>query len=153
MIRTRDCSNPEPKFGGKSCEGSYEQTVTCTLDPCPGRSSKIILNVQTKFFVLFQVHGGYSEWMNGPCSSTCGPGQLIQTRECSNPIPQFGGRSCEGPTSNVVPCEIVPCPGIISMIHFQGTNIISSNVPPYQFMEDLVNGKVVHAQCHAVKEK
>ncbi|XP_059097970.1 hemicentin-1-like [Tigriopus californicus] len=90
-VQTRDCSNPVPRFGGRSCHGILNQVVPCTLDPCP-------------------VHGGFNEWLNGTCSTTCGTGQLIQIRECSNPIPRFGGRNCEGVFTRLIPCEMDPCP-------------------------------------------
>lgn len=28
-IRTRSCSNPEPKFGGQGCQGETKQSMTC----------------------------------------------------------------------------------------------------------------------------
>ena len=32
---TRTCTNPQPQFGGKDCEGSNEKVEECELDPCP----------------------------------------------------------------------------------------------------------------------
>ncbi|XP_001638933.2 uncharacterized protein LOC5519017 [Nematostella vectensis] len=33
--RTRSCTNPPPKYGGKDCEGEDHQAKTCNTDPCP----------------------------------------------------------------------------------------------------------------------
>ncbi|EDO46870.1 predicted protein, partial [Nematostella vectensis] len=32
--RTRSCTNPPPKYGGKDCEGEDHQAKTCNTDPC-----------------------------------------------------------------------------------------------------------------------
>lgn len=39
-LRSRQCANPAPEFGGKDCSslGSSSETVKCKIDPCPGKS-------------------------------------------------------------------------------------------------------------------
>ncbi|KAJ8030967.1 A disintegrin and metalloproteinase with thrombospondin motifs 12 [Holothuria leucospilota] len=37
------------------------------------------------------VTGGWSAWMDSPCSRTCGGGVIIHQRVCNNPFPSWGG--------------------------------------------------------------
>ena len=34
--RERNCSDPQPNYGGDSCEGKKEETENCNMHPCPG---------------------------------------------------------------------------------------------------------------------
>lgn len=49
------------------------------------------------------------------CQATCGKTfqNIIMNRSCTNPIPQYGGKYCEGPTEMKTPrpCLLDPCPG------------------------------------------
>ena len=40
--RTRSCTNPEPKHGGKECHGPVIDYKECNVKPCPGKSKFII---------------------------------------------------------------------------------------------------------------
>ncbi|XP_041851599.1 A disintegrin and metalloproteinase with thrombospondin motifs 8 [Melanotaenia boesemani] len=56
------------------------------------------------------VDGGWSSW--GPwqqCSRTCGGGVEFSYRECTDPVPQGGGRYCEGQRVQYQSCNIQPC--------------------------------------------
>ncbi|NXX95340.1 HMCN1 protein, partial [Centropus bengalensis] len=58
-----------------------------------------------------QVHGGFSEWLEWrPCSATCGHGVQERVRQCNTPLPANGGRTCEGPRTDVRSCHSKPCP-------------------------------------------
>ena len=61
------------------------------------------------------VDGGWSEWILGPCSKTCGGGIQNYTRVCNNPEPSCGGNECDGPSVYVVKekCNDMCCPGEI----------------------------------------
>ena len=49
------------------------------------------------FFALTLVDGNWSEWGEWePCSATCGGGEQIRGRTCTNPPPAFGGQPCPG---------------------------------------------------------
>lgn len=96
MYRTRNCSNPEPQFGGKNCSriGPAMEVKTCNERPCP-------------------IDGGYTSWSEfSKCSQSCGDGTARRTRQCSNPVPQFGGRNCSkfGSDIDLQPCYLRPCP-------------------------------------------
>ena len=38
--RTRSCTNPPPRHGGKLCNGSCVDTIECNTHPCPGNLIK-----------------------------------------------------------------------------------------------------------------
>lgn len=56
--------------------------------------------------------GGWSEWHEQPCTTlnTCGPGIIIRTRECDNPVPIGDGMPCYGEDYEEIPCIVKPCP-------------------------------------------
>ncbi|CAB3998077.1 Hypothetical predicted protein [Paramuricea clavata] len=75
---SRECDNPEPKYGGRNCNhlGEPVEYKPCTKKPCP-------------------VNGGYSSWnLSSQCNVTCGQGKEILRRSCNNPTPKNGGRNC-----------------------------------------------------------
>ncbi|XP_035659771.1 hemicentin-1-like [Branchiostoma floridae] len=88
QTQTRTCDNPTPEAGGAECtrEDSTMTTsadrvetksgVACDLAPCP------------------PVDGGWSDWVDGACSVTCGGGMYTRTRDCNNPAPANGGAEC-----------------------------------------------------------
>ncbi|KAF3692583.1 A disintegrin and metalloproteinase with thrombospondin motifs 8 [Channa argus] len=56
------------------------------------------------------VDGGWSSW--GPwqqCSRTCGGGVEFSYRECTDPLPQNGGKYCEGQRVQYQSCNTQPC--------------------------------------------
>ena len=89
--RTRNCSNPEPAFGGAECDGVSDQVESCNLQDCP-------------------VDGGWSDFEDwSDCSAECGGGTQTRTRTCSNPEPALGGADCEGESSEVQECNQQDC--------------------------------------------
>jgi len=68
-------------------------------------------------FVSFAVDGGWSPWGNwSRCSKTCGTGYQIQTRTCTNPVPQYGGKDCQGQLQQSRNCEETKhCPSELSI--------------------------------------
>ncbi|XP_052086547.1 deleted in malignant brain tumors 1 protein-like [Mytilus californianus] len=59
------------------------------------------------------VNGGWSTWAQWTtCSSSCNGGLQTRTRECNNPIPQYGGTCCNGASSHTIKCNTVSCPVI-----------------------------------------
>uniref|UniRef100_A0A4W3JWV4 Hemicentin 1 n=1 Tax=Callorhinchus milii TaxID=7868 RepID=A0A4W3JWV4_CALMI len=90
--RRRLCTNPLPANGGRPCQGASEEGRGCQAKPCP-------------------VDGNWSEWGQWEeCSRTCGQGNRMRTRVCSNPPMQYGGKPCEGKTVETIMCNNRPCP-------------------------------------------
>ncbi|CAB4035413.1 partial, partial [Paramuricea clavata] len=93
---SRECNNPEPKYGGRNCShlGKPVEYRQCTKKPCV-------------------VNGGYSSWnLSSQCNVTCGQEVEIWRRSCNNPTPKNGGRNCTvlGEDIKRIICERRPCP-------------------------------------------
>ena len=51
---TRSCTNPEPKCGGKECDGSSTLSKECdTQKPCP---RKLTNNIYVAIFIIYEAH-------------------------------------------------------------------------------------------------
>ncbi|XP_077758048.1 hemicentin-1 isoform X2 [Canis aureus] len=92
QIRTRLCNNPPPSFDGSYCDGAETQMQVCNERHCP-------------------VDGKWATWTSwSSCSVSCGGGARQRTRECSDPVPQYGGSRCEGSDVQSDFCNNDPCP-------------------------------------------
>nr|XP_034324296.1 coadhesin-like isoform X1 [Crassostrea gigas] len=87
-LMQRSCRNPAPMFGGSACRGLYYKYVACNTHPC---------------------QGGWSSWTTYSCSTSCGGGQALRLRSCTNPVPVFGGSQCRGQPIEFVSCNTHPC--------------------------------------------
>lgn len=46
-------------------------------------------------FNYSSVHGNFTNWSPwSPCSKTCGTGSQMRIRDCTNPLPKYGGNDC-----------------------------------------------------------
>ena len=89
--RNRTCSNPLPQYGGKTCGGDSTQKYQCNIEPCP-------------------IHGGWTAWSSwSSCSTSCSGGITTRNRTCSNPLPQYGGKTCGGDSTQRQQCNTEPC--------------------------------------------
>ena len=62
-------------------------------------------------YALFSVDGGWTEWSEfSECSTTCDNGTQTRSRNCTNPVPQYGGRDCEGSHREIQMCFLKHCP-------------------------------------------
>lgn len=90
--RTRTCSNPIPKGGGRSCSGPNQQMRNCKVRDCP-------------------VHGQWGAWGKWTdCSKSCGIGVSERIRFCNKPAPQNNGRTCVGNGRETKLCTKRTCP-------------------------------------------
>lgn len=91
-VRARTCDSPQPQYGGKPCPERSIATEICYLGSCP-------------------VHGGWSAWSSwSSCSVSCSRGTRTRHRNCNNPVPLYGGESCDGDSIQQQQCNSVPCP-------------------------------------------
>ncbi len=93
---------------GASCGGS------CPADAANGITASGIRNV-----ACGAVPGGWSGWVTGSCSVSCGGGTATDTRTCNDPSPSCGGLECllsdnvtRGLTETTAPysCNTQLCP-------------------------------------------
>ena len=42
---------------------------------------------------------------------SCGNGRQERMRKCNNPVPEYGGKFCQGPAREFHNCEEDDCPG------------------------------------------
>lgn len=94
QLRTRPCIKKSPK--DRDCIGSKRETKKCThpkIPNCP-------------------IDGGWSDWSDwGACSKTCEQGLKVRRRTCTNPVPQYGGKMCQGNPNEFGNCILkVHCP-------------------------------------------
>ena len=40
QVKSRTCTNPKPKFGGKPCAGRSVKKKKCNTNACPGKTSR-----------------------------------------------------------------------------------------------------------------
>uniref|UniRef100_A0A3Q2Q7Q4 ADAM metallopeptidase with thrombospondin type 1 motif, 2a n=1 Tax=Fundulus heteroclitus TaxID=8078 RepID=A0A3Q2Q7Q4_FUNHE len=60
---------------------------------------------------LLKQHGSWGTWSPfGSCSRTCGGGVRFRTRQCDNPPPANGGRTCYGNSYEFQLCSQEDCP-------------------------------------------
>ena len=60
--------------------------------------------------MIIIVNGMWAEWTTwSKCSKTCGIGEHIRIRSCSNPAPRNNGEYCAGPKSEKEFCMNQNC--------------------------------------------
>uniref|UniRef100_A0A8C6QPP1 Hemicentin-1 n=1 Tax=Nannospalax galili TaxID=1026970 RepID=A0A8C6QPP1_NANGA len=92
QTRTRLCNDPPPSFSGSYCNGAETQMQVCNERHCP-------------------VDGKWATWASwSACTVSCGGGARQRTRDCSDPVPQYGGSKCEGSDVQSDFCNSDPCP-------------------------------------------
>ncbi|XP_033625738.1 uncharacterized protein LOC117288968 [Asterias rubens] len=92
IIRSRECTNPPPDFGGRYCEGNGTEVIpNCNPEECG-------------------VNGGWTEWtLWTTCTKTCGSGSTMRNRTCTNPSTTYGGMDCKGTGDELILCNTNRC--------------------------------------------
>ncbi|XP_060792363.1 A disintegrin and metalloproteinase with thrombospondin motifs 2 isoform X2 [Neoarius graeffei] len=86
------CSHPENPFFCKTKKGPPIDGTKCA----PGKNCFKGHCIKLTSDILRQ-DGQWGQWTKfGSCSRTCGGGVRFRTRQCDNPIPANGGRTCYG---------------------------------------------------------
>lgn len=93
QYRSRLCSNPFPRHGGRDCVGIRFFSRSCNTGCCP-------------------VHGKWGPWgpFSSGCPVTCGGGTQTRSRTCNSPAPSCNGNACPGSSQDTQACNILPCP-------------------------------------------
>ncbi|XP_065675334.1 fibrillin-2-like [Hydra vulgaris] len=90
MRRERHCNNPIPTDGGQDCFGINVQYIESDA--------------------ICKVDGGWTEWSSWSlCNQPCQGGVKTRYRNCSNPIPKYGGLKCNGNDTNQYTCDLEKC--------------------------------------------
>ncbi|GCB62131.1 A disintegrin and metalloproteinase with thrombospondin motifs 8-like [Scyliorhinus torazame] len=79
------------------------QNKICVDGVCLGSDEVTTLKV-----VVQGSWGSWNPW--GECSRTCGGGVQFSFRECNDPVPQNGGKYCEGQRTRYRTCNTQDCP-------------------------------------------
>ncbi|XP_063444324.1 sushi, von Willebrand factor type A, EGF and pentraxin domain-containing protein 1-like [Mytilus trossulus] len=59
---------------------------------------------------ITMVDGSWSDWDNWTeCSVSCGNGTIQRWRACADPLPDNGGKQCEGSDTEIEICSLEPC--------------------------------------------
>uniref|UniRef100_A0A8C7K273 ADAM metallopeptidase with thrombospondin type 1 motif 2 n=1 Tax=Oncorhynchus kisutch TaxID=8019 RepID=A0A8C7K273_ONCKI len=99
------CSHPDNPFFCKTKKGPPIDGTKCS----PGMHCFKGYCVKLTPDILRQ-DGGWGTWSNfGSCSRTCGGGVRFRTRQCDNPTPANGGRTCYGNSYEFQLCNLEEC--------------------------------------------
>ncbi|XP_077999764.1 coadhesin-like [Glandiceps talaboti] len=116
--RTRVCTNPSPKHGGRDCEGPTQSSTLCAINHCP-------------------IDGSWTSWSEwSSCSVDCGgTGVHSAFRNCSDPPPQYNGMYCPGEEKWTYPCfKSNECPGLPAKpVNLQLAGIQSLTLTGYKY--------------------
>ncbi|XP_056586848.1 A disintegrin and metalloproteinase with thrombospondin motifs 2 [Triplophysa dalaica] len=99
------CSHPENPFFCKTKKGPPIDGTKCATGKNCFKGHCIKLTPD-----ILRQDGHWGLWTKfGSCSRTCGGGVRFRTRECNNPIPANGGRTCYGNNYEFQLCNIEDC--------------------------------------------
>ncbi|XP_029960505.1 A disintegrin and metalloproteinase with thrombospondin motifs 2-like isoform X2 [Salarias fasciatus] len=104
------CSHPDNPFFCKTKKGPPIDGTMCGNGKHCFRGHCIWLTPD-----LIKQDGNWGSWSEfGQCSRTCGGGVQFRTRDCDNPRPANGGRTCVGATYQFQMCNMNECEDIYS---------------------------------------
>nr|XP_040030389.1 A disintegrin and metalloproteinase with thrombospondin motifs 2-like isoform X2 [Gasterosteus aculeatus aculeatus] len=104
------CSHPDNPFFCKTKKGPPIDGTMCGNGKHCFKGHCIWLTPD-----IIKQDGNWGTWSEfGQCSRTCGGGVHFRTRDCNNPRPANGGRSCMGATDQFQMCNVNECEDIYS---------------------------------------
>uniref|UniRef100_A0A8C1EZB5 ADAM metallopeptidase with thrombospondin type 1 motif, 2a n=1 Tax=Cyprinus carpio carpio TaxID=630221 RepID=A0A8C1EZB5_CYPCA len=99
------CSHPENPFFCKTKKGPPIDGTKCAAGKQCFKGHCIKLTPD-----ILRQDGHWGQWTKfGSCSRTCGGGVQFRTRECNNPSPANGGRTCYGNNYEFQICNMEEC--------------------------------------------
>uniref|UniRef100_A0A3B4DF73 ADAM metallopeptidase with thrombospondin type 1 motif, 2 n=1 Tax=Pygocentrus nattereri TaxID=42514 RepID=A0A3B4DF73_PYGNA len=99
------CSHPENPFFCKTKKGPPIDGTKCATGKHCFKGHCIKLSPD-----ILRQDGHWGQWTDfGSCSRTCGGGVRFRTRQCDNPIPANGGRTCYGNNYEFQLCNTDEC--------------------------------------------
>ncbi|MBN3302578.1 ATS2 metalloproteinase, partial [Amia calva] len=99
------CSHPDNPFFCKTKKGPPIDGTLCAPGKHCFKGHCIWLTPD-----ILKQDGNWGMWSKfGSCSRTCGGGVRFRTRQCDNPLPANGGRTCYGPTHEIQLCNTEEC--------------------------------------------
>ncbi|CAM5159830.1 unnamed protein product [Natator depressus] len=100
------CSHPDNPYFCKTKKGPPLDGTMCAPGKHCFKGHCIWLTPD-----ILKQDGNWGAWSKfGSCSRTCGTGVKYRTRQCDNPHPANGGRTCIGPTYEFQLCNTQDCP-------------------------------------------
>ncbi|XP_065653667.1 coadhesin-like isoform X2 [Hydra vulgaris] len=112
---TRSCDNPSPAYFGLTCMGVSNYTQECSIDE------------------VYPVNGGWSQWSSWSlCTQPCQGGVRSRFRDCSIPVPKYGGLYCNGSIKETVSCPNHYCKklAVNLMVFLPNVNFIDQYSDP-----------------------
>lgn len=116
QVRTRQCNDPSPAYGGKKCSGKDREKRRCNTQSCPKDAE-------------------WSPWtaFSSKCSKSCGGGVEVRTRICFKTKKENGckvvGNSCEGDAFDIKPCNEEECVAECSASNAKALGMESGAIP------------------------
>uniref|UniRef100_A0A8D0GSP3 ADAM metallopeptidase with thrombospondin type 1 motif 2 n=1 Tax=Sphenodon punctatus TaxID=8508 RepID=A0A8D0GSP3_SPHPU len=100
------CSHPDNPYFCKTKKGPPLDGTMCAPGKHCFKGHCIWLTPD-----ILKQDGNWGAWSKfGSCSRTCGTGVKYRTRQCDNPHPANGGRTCVGPNYEFQLCNTQGCP-------------------------------------------
>lgn len=91
----------------------------------------------SEYGVFPQIDGKWGKWgAYGSCSRTCGGGVQLAKRDCNNPVPENGGKYCQGLRIKYRSCNLEPCKNsgkLTILSHVQRQNDLHMSVQPWSW--------------------
>ena len=81
------------------------ENITCISKALKNINLHLWTSLNGTLIVFLAVNGSYTPWSNWTaCSTSCGPGQQLRHRNCTEPEPAHGGADCQEPGTEFKEC-------------------------------------------------